>query len=198
MECRYCFDTGDLIFPCNCRAGIHEECLKKWLSMPPSKVRCEICLQEWDKNKLSLKTRCAPYYGVLNWSIMCVSLYFCLLGSFVLCNFCMDINVLQTYAILEVIFHALFFITCTVFSKKKWFSNWAILRMAFTMWPCIYITNRWFELNQFDDLLFISLFYKWQIMGAIQCIYLIVMPIVFLKIRERPRQDWVPMRIEVM
>lgn len=200
MECRYCLERGDLIFPCKCTTGIHQKCLSNWLSLPPKKLHCEICLEEWDIHQLTLKDRCGPYYAFFNWSIFCISLYLCLMGSFIVCNISMDTNVLQKYAILELIFHVLVIITCSVFAKKMWFRILAILRIGFAMWPIIYLTKRWLHLMSFESssLLFVSLFKQWEIMAAIQCVYLIIVPVVFLRIRERPREDWVPMPIEVM
>jgi len=205
MECRYCFEGGDLIFPCKCTTGIHQKCLSEWLSLPPKKLHCEICLQDWDNRQLTLKDRCGPYYAFFNWSILCISLYLCLIGSFILCNISMDTNVLQKYAILELIFHALAIITCSVFAKHAWFRIWVILRIGFAMWPIIYLTNRWLHLMSFESSSLlspsspsVSLFKRWEIMAAVQCVYLIIMPIVFLRIRERPREDWAPMPIEVM
>jgi len=200
MECRYCFEGGDLIFPCKCTTGIHQKCLSDWLSLPPKKLHCEICLQEWDVQQLTVKDRCGPYYAFFNWTILCISLYLCLMGSFIVCNISMDTNVLQKYAILELIFHALVIITCSVFAKHAWFRIWAILRIGFAMWPIIYLTKRWLHLMSFESssLLFLSLFKQWEIMAAIQCVYLIIVPVVFLRIRERPREDWAPMPIEVM
>lgn len=200
MECRYCLERGDLIFPCKCTTGIHQKCLSNWLSLPPKKLHCEICLEEWDIHQLTLKDRCGPYYAFFNWSIFCISLYLCLMGSFIVCNISMDTNVLQKYAILELIFHVLVIITCSVFAKKMWFRILAILRIGFAMWPIIYLTKRWLHLMSFESssLLFVSLFKQWEIMAAIQCVYLIIVPVVFLRIRERPREDWVPMPIEVI
>ena len=48
-ECRICFEDGNLIYPCNCSAGIHLKCLKKWiLSEQNTHPReCEICRQNY-------------------------------------------------------------------------------------------------------------------------------------------------------
>lgn len=52
INCRYCLSDLDneysLIIPCNCKNGVHKECLTEWiLHRPYSKIEdlhyCEIC-----------------------------------------------------------------------------------------------------------------------------------------------------------
>ena len=44
-ECRICFESGNLIYPCNCNSGIHSKCLKRWIISEQNThpKECEIC-----------------------------------------------------------------------------------------------------------------------------------------------------------
>jgi len=112
----------------------------------------------------------------------------------------MDINILKKYAFLEAIFHGIIIITCSVFPKETWLRLWGILRISFTGWPTLYLLNEWLNLTMYNTSTFWlrTLFKQWQIMAAIQCLYIIVVPIIFLKIRPRRPQGWNAMPIEVM
>ena len=43
--CKYCYEKNNLIYPCNCKYGVHLECLQKWLKYKSSNniYICEIC-----------------------------------------------------------------------------------------------------------------------------------------------------------
>ena len=194
MECRYCFEKGALIFPCSCTTGLHQKCLSEWLLRPQSKNHCEICLTPWDSRYLSLMN--SSSYAVFKLSIFVVSLYLCLLGSFIMCNISMDMNLFRTYGILEVLFHVLVGVTCSAFSKKWWLRLWGILRIAFTAWPTIYLLNEWLDLMKYESTSLHQLFKQWEILGAIQCVYLVC--VIFLKCQVRRREDWEPMAIGVI
>jgi hypothetical protein len=46
MECRFCFEDGQLISPCKCSGSqkwIHEVCLKKWYEMKSENRVCSVC-----------------------------------------------------------------------------------------------------------------------------------------------------------
>lgn len=46
MECRFCFEGGQLISPCKCSGSqkwIHETCLKKWYNMKSENSVCSVC-----------------------------------------------------------------------------------------------------------------------------------------------------------
>ena len=200
MECRYCFENGPLIFPCSCTTGIHQKCLFEWLLRPQSKKHCEICLTSWDNKHLTLKERCGSYYTALKMFVFVVSLYLCLLGSFIMCNISMNMNILQTYGILEIIFHILVCATCYVFPKDLWLRLWGILRIAFTAWPTIYLLNEWLDLMEYESTAkwLHPIFKQWEMLGAIQCVYLILTGVIFLKCQERRREDWESMPIGVI
>ena len=52
-ECKICLENnGDIIYPCKCKDGIHENCLKKWIESPinTKPTRCEICNENYELN----------------------------------------------------------------------------------------------------------------------------------------------------
>ena len=112
----------------------------------------------------------------------------------------MDTNILKKYAVLEVIFHGVVTMTCLGFPKKMWLRLWGILRIAFTAWPTIYLLSEWLDLTAYNTPTFWlrTLFKQWEIMAAIQCVYIIIVSIVFLKNQPRRHQGWNVMPIEVM
>lgn len=44
-KCKYCFETDNLIYPCDCKSGVHLKCIEKWMKYKNCRNMyiCEIC-----------------------------------------------------------------------------------------------------------------------------------------------------------
>jgi hypothetical protein len=70
MECRFCFEDGNLISPCKCNGShkwIHEGCLKKWYEMKRENHICSVCKYHFKVKQL----------GCVEFVPPCLDIYTC-------------------------------------------------------------------------------------------------------------------------
>ncbi len=78
MECRFCFEDGQLISPCKCSGSqkwIHETCLKKWYEMKSENRVCSVCKYRFRVKQLGVIEFVPPHielytYNVLNQALL--------------------------------------------------------------------------------------------------------------------------------
>lgn len=199
MECRFCFEETDhLVYQCSCTAGVCEPCLTRWLAENGSRDVCEVCLTPWDK-----KYGPRPYkylYEACATSLLVFCVYVCLVSSYVMGNASMSDDILTFYVSLEVLFHVILCAVFCAFPRSYRFRLWAVLRVAFSAWPSIYMVYEYFDIAQYQpqSALMKTVFAQWKTVGCVQGIYVLVMCICYVSSTRTPRRDWEPMHVEVM